>query len=92
MIVYLTVAEGVILRIPKGIGSLANIRPRAIDAQHKQFITQEPYQPGPDLPGNILLDSNELLIVGGDAGQAQHPTCGNEQFTSPAKNDLSCTK
>ncbi len=58
-IVYVT-QEGVILRIPKGVGSLASIRPRPIDAPNgMKFVRQAPYAPGPDKLGNYILQSNE---------------------------------
>jgi hypothetical protein len=59
-IVFVTKSEGVILRIPKRIGSLANIRPRATSSPHGvRFSRHVPYVPGPDEPGNYILNSNE---------------------------------
>jgi hypothetical protein len=59
-IVYVTEAEGVILRIRKGVGSLASIRPRGINTTGgPKFVRQAPYVPGPDTPGNYILLSNE---------------------------------
>lgn len=59
-IVYVTEVEGVILRIPKGVGSLASIRPRPTNAPETvKFVRQAPYVPGPDKLGNYILHSNE---------------------------------
>jgi hypothetical protein len=59
-IVFVTKSEGVILRIPKRIGSLAKIRPRPTSSPHGvRFLRHEPYVPGPDEPGNYILHSNE---------------------------------
>lgn len=59
-IVYVTEAEGVILRIPKGVGSLASIRPRPTNTKGApKFVRQAPYVPGPDTVGNYILHSNE---------------------------------
>src|SRR5579863_6701471 len=58
-IVFVTESEGVILRIPKRIGSLASIRPRPINAPHVRFTRKVPYVPGRDEPGNYILKSNE---------------------------------
>ncbi len=59
MIVFLTEAEGVILRIPKGIGKLANIRPRPINTPHIRFTREVPFVPGPDRLAAYILNSNE---------------------------------
>jgi hypothetical protein len=58
-IVYITQAEGVILRIPKGVGNLSNIRPRPIIAPQIQFKRESPYRPGPDRLAEYILGSNE---------------------------------
>ena len=48
-IVFVTKSEGVILRVPKRIGSLAKIRPRPTSSPHGvRFSRREPYVPGPD--------------------------------------------
>ena len=59
MIVFVTEAEGVILRIPKGIGSLEKIRPRPTNTPHIRFTRQVPYVPGPDQLAAYILNSNE---------------------------------
>ncbi len=59
MIVMATEREGVILRVPKGIGSLASIRPRPTEGPaNVRFTRKAPYQPGPDVSGNYILGSN----------------------------------
>ena len=59
-IAYVTVDRGTIALIPKGIGDLAKIRPRQITAPvGKQLRQVTHYVPGPDVPGNYILDSNE---------------------------------
>ncbi len=58
-LVYITEQEGVILRIPKGIGHLENIRPRPIDAPRVRFTRQVPFIPGPDRLAEYILHSNE---------------------------------
>jgi hypothetical protein len=59
-IVFVTESEGVILRIPKRIGSLAKIRPRPTSSPPGvRFTRHVPYVPGPDEPGNYILTSNE---------------------------------
>lgn len=59
-IVYVTEAEGVILRIPKGVGSLASIRPRPTNTSGGvKFVREAPYVPGPDKLGNYILQWNE---------------------------------
>ena len=59
MIVFVTESEGVILRIPKSIGSLDKIRPRPINAPHIRFTREVPYVPGPDQLAAYILNSNE---------------------------------
>ncbi|HEX4228235.1 MAG TPA: hypothetical protein VHZ07_06165 [Bryobacteraceae bacterium] len=59
VIVYMTEAGGVILRIPKGVGGLSNIRPRPINAGHIRFARESPYRPGPDGLAEYILGSNE---------------------------------
>lgn len=59
-IVYATESEGVILRIPKRIGKLSSIRPRQTNTPHSVTFTRHaPYVPGPDAPGNYILESDE---------------------------------
>ena len=58
-IVYVT-ARGEIARIPKGIGDLANIRPRPINATPAgRFERQASYPAQPDKPGEYVLGSDE---------------------------------
>ncbi len=59
VIVFLTEAEGVILRVPKRIGKLENIRPRPINAPQVQFKRDVPYVAGPDRLAEYILQSNE---------------------------------
>lgn len=58
-IVYLT-ELGEIARIPKGIGDLANIRPRPIAAppEHR-FTRQATFPAQPDRPGDYILGSDD---------------------------------
>lgn len=58
-IVYVTLAGGEILRIRKGVGKLANVQPRAINAPKIQFRREAPYHPGPDQLAEYILSSNE---------------------------------
>ena len=58
-IVFVTEAEGVILRIRTHIGRLENIRPRPTNTPHIRFTRQVPYVPGPDRLADYLLNSNE---------------------------------
>ncbi len=58
-IVFLTEAEGVILRIRKGVGHLESIRPRPTNTPHIRFTREVPYVPGPDRLAEYILDSNE---------------------------------
>ena len=58
-IVYVTESQGVIARIPKGIGDLSKIRPRPINAPHVKLERGEGYKPGPDDGGNYILNSDE---------------------------------
>lgn len=58
-IVYVT-ERGEIARIPKGIGDLANIRPRPINATPAgRFERQATYPAQPDKPGDYILGSDE---------------------------------
>lgn len=59
MLVFMTEAEGVILRVPKGIGNLASIRPRATNTPHIRFTREVPYVPGPDKLASYILNSDE---------------------------------
>ena len=58
-IVYVT-ELGEIARIPKGIGDLANIRPRPINATPAgRLVRPADYPAQPDKPGDYILGSNE---------------------------------
>lgn len=59
VIVFVTELQGVIVRIPKLIGNLASIRPRPVNAPRVRFTRKIPYVPGPDEPGNYILNSDE---------------------------------
>jgi hypothetical protein len=59
-IAFVTPDLGTIALIPKGIGDLANIRPRPIAAPAAvQFKRPPHYEPGPDIPGNYILNSED---------------------------------
>ena len=58
-IAYVTVERGVIANIPKMIGMLSSIRPRQINAPDVGFRRSLRYTPGPDVPGNYVLNSAE---------------------------------
>jgi hypothetical protein len=58
-IIFVTEAEGVILRIPKRIGKLENIRPRPTNAPQIQFKREVPYVAEPDRLAEYILQSNE---------------------------------
>jgi hypothetical protein len=58
-IVFVTEAQGVILRIRTHIGHLENIRPRPTNTPHIRFTRQVPYIPGPDRLAEYLLNSKE---------------------------------
>jgi hypothetical protein len=59
-IIYVTESEGVIARIPKGIGDLSKIRPRPTDTPHGVKLERPShYVPGPDVAGNYILNSAE---------------------------------
>ncbi len=59
-IAYVTADRGTIALIPKAIGDLARIRPREIAAPAvAQLRRPARYVPGPDVPGNYILASNE---------------------------------
>jgi len=59
VIVYVT-AAGTLAAIPKWIGDLANIRPRVVAAPAEvQLRRTAGHRPGPDLPGDYILNSNE---------------------------------
>jgi hypothetical protein len=58
-IVYVT-TRGEVARVPKGIGDLANIGPRPINATPgARFERQASYPAQPDKPGNYILGSDE---------------------------------
>ena len=59
MFLFMTEAEGIILRVPKGIGALANIRPRPTNTPHIRFTREVPYVPGPDKLAAYILNSDE---------------------------------
>ena len=59
-IAYVTVDRGTIALIPKGIGDLAKIRPRQITAPSAvQLKRPAHYTPGPDVPGQYILNSSD---------------------------------
>ncbi|MBV9267924.1 MAG: hypothetical protein JO061_17280 [Acidobacteriaceae bacterium] len=59
-ILYVTESEGVIARIPKGIGDLSKIRPRPTNPPHGVKLERPLYYvPGPDVAGKYILDSDE---------------------------------
>lgn len=59
-IAFVTAEEGTIALIPKGIGDLSKIRPRQIAAPVEvQLRRPAHYVPGPDVPGEYILNSNE---------------------------------
>lgn len=58
-IAYVTVEQGVIANTPKIIGQLSSIRPRQINAPDVRFERTAFYTPGPDVPGNYILNSNQ---------------------------------
>lgn len=59
-IAYVTVDDGIIAVIPKMIGHLSSIRPRPINTPGGvAFERAEKFTPGPDVPGNYILRSDE---------------------------------
>lgn len=59
-VVYVTEREGVIDRIPKGIGDLSKIRPRQTDTPHGVKLERAAtYKPGPDITGKYILNSSD---------------------------------
>ncbi len=58
-IVYVTESQGVIARIPKGVGDLSRIRPRPTNAPQVKLERASHYTPGPDAAGNYILSSAE---------------------------------
>lgn len=59
-IAYVTADRGTIALIPKGIGDLAQIRPREIAAPPEVQLRQRThYTPGPDVPGRYILGSTD---------------------------------
>ena len=57
-IVYVTESEGVIARIPKGIGDLSQIRPRPTNTVNGVKLERPlRFVPGPDVTGNYILNS-----------------------------------
>ena len=52
--------EGEVARVPKQIGDLSKIKPRATDSPHgMKFVRPSRFVPGPDLLGQYILDSSE---------------------------------
>jgi hypothetical protein len=59
-IAFVTQQRGVIASIPKMIGNLASIRPRPTNTPGGVRFQRTPrYIPGPDVPGNYILRSDE---------------------------------
>lgn len=58
-IAYVTAEQGVIANIPKMIGRLSSIRPRPTNTPEVRFERTAQYTPGPDVPGNYILRSDE---------------------------------
>lgn len=59
-IAFVTSDRGTIAQIPKYIGDLANIRPRQIAAPpDAQLRRPAKYIPGPDIPGEYILNSSD---------------------------------
>lgn len=59
-IAFVTADRGTIALIPKGIGDLAQIRPRQVTAPaDAQLRRPSHYIPGPDRPGEYILNSSE---------------------------------
>lgn len=59
-IAFVTADRGTIALIPKGIGDLAQIRPRQITAPaNAQLRRPAHYIPGPDRPGEYILNSGD---------------------------------
>lgn len=59
-IAYVTAERGTIAIVPKGIGDLANIHPRAIAApSNVQLKRPASYTPGPDIAGDYILGSTD---------------------------------
>ncbi len=52
----MTESEGVIARIPKGIGDLSQIRPRPTNTVNGQLERPLRFVPGPDVTGNYILN------------------------------------
>ena len=61
-IVYVTGEQGVIANIPKMIGRLSSIRPRPTNTPDVRFERTARYTPGPDVPGDYILRSGEVLM------------------------------
>ncbi len=60
MLVYVTEEQGVIARIPLGIGDLSKIHPRQLSGANSAKLERHAsYTPGPDLAGEYILRSNE---------------------------------
>lgn len=59
-IAFVTEERGVIASVPKMVGQLASIRPRAIDRSGGVRFERTPrFVPGPDVPGDYILRSEE---------------------------------
>jgi hypothetical protein len=59
VLVYLDAAGQVVARIPKGIGQLANIRPRPVNPRPPRLQRPARYAPGPDAAAGYVLRSNQ---------------------------------
>ncbi len=59
-IAFVTKERGVIANIPKIIGNLASVRPRQTNTTGGVRLERTPrFVPGPDVPGNFILHSDE---------------------------------
>lgn len=58
-IAYVTERGGTIALIPKGIGDLSRIRPRALGPQTMRLVRPRRVMPGPDVTGDYILHSAE---------------------------------
>ena len=59
-IAMVTAERGVIANIPKTVGNLASIRPRQTNTSGGVSLERTPrFTPGPDVPGNYILHSDE---------------------------------
>ncbi len=59
-LIYVTEAQGVIARIPLGVGQLSSIRPRQISPEDRGKLQRKShYTPGPDVAGQFILRGSE---------------------------------